>query len=243
MKVLDLFSGIGGFSLGLERAGMETIAFCEIDPFCRKVLKKHWPEVPIHEDIKELDGEQYRGTVDVVCGGFPCQPFSSAGDQRGAEHDSYLWPEMFRVICEVQPAWVVGENVAGITNMELDEVLSNLESEGYACQAFDIPAAGVDARHIRHRIWILGYAYDKGESIKPVNDETSGMQSIFADPDCKQVERLTESWRECFYGADEPAICGADDGIPNRMDRLRALGNAVVPQIPEILGKAIMEAA
>ena len=112
MRVLDLFSGIGGFSLGLERAGMKTIAFCEQDEYCQKVLKKHWPDVPIHNDIRELDGTQYRGAVDVVCGGFPCQPFSQAGKRAGKDDDRDLWPEMFRIIREVQPARVIGENVA-----------------------------------------------------------------------------------------------------------------------------------
>ena len=134
LKVLDLFSGIGGFSLGLERAGMETVAFCEIEEYPRKVLAKHWPGVPIHKDIRKLDGTQYRGTVDVICGGFPCQPFSHAGKRGGKDDDRDLWPEMLRVIREVQPTWVIGENVAGFINMELDRTLSDLEDEGYACQ-------------------------------------------------------------------------------------------------------------
>ena len=141
--VLDLFSGIGGFSLGLERAGMRTVAFCENDLFCQKVLAKHWPD---------------RGTVELICGGFPCQPFSVAGDKRGAEDDRALWPEMLRVIREVGPAWVIGENVAGIINMELDNVLSDLEDSGYSCQTFVIPACAVDARHKRDRVWIMAYA-------------------------------------------------------------------------------------
>ena len=107
MRVLDLFSGVGGFSLGLEAAGMETVAFCEREPFCQAVLRKHWPDVPIHDDITQLDGKAYRGTVELVCGGFPCQPFSVAGKRRGAEDDRALWPEMLRVIREVQPTWVL----------------------------------------------------------------------------------------------------------------------------------------
>ena len=158
MRVLDLFSGIGGFSLGLESLGMETVAFCEMDVFCQKVLKKHWPNVPIHSDIKELDGHEYRGAVELICGGFPCQPFSVAGEQRGAEDDRALWPEMLRVICEVQPTWVIGENVSGIINMELDNVLSDLEAEGYAAQTFVIPACSVDAKHRRDRVWIIAHA-------------------------------------------------------------------------------------
>jgi DNA-cytosine methyltransferase len=158
--VLDLFSGIGGFSLGLERAGMETVAFCENDKFCQKVLAKHWPGVPIHDNIEELDGRQYRGTVELVCGGAPCQPFSVAGQQRGTEDDRALWPEMLRVIREVEPLWVIGENVAGIINMELDNVLSDLEDSGYSCQTFVIPACAVDAQHRRDRVWVIAQKND-----------------------------------------------------------------------------------
>ena len=163
MRVLDLFSGIGGFSLGLESVGMETVAFCEMDAFCQKVLKKHWPNVPIHSDIKELDGNEYRGAVELICGGFPCQPFSVAGEQRGAEDDRALWPEMLRVICEVQPTWVIGENVSGIINMELDNVLSDLEAQGYKSQCFVLPACSVDAKHRRDRVWIVAHSNGQGE--------------------------------------------------------------------------------
>jgi DNA (cytosine-5)-methyltransferase 1 len=142
---------------------METVAFCEMDAFCQKVLKKRWPNVPIHSDIKELDGHEYRGAVELICGGFPCQPFSVAGEQRGAEDDRALWPEMLRVICEVQPTWVIGENVSGIINMELDNVLSNLEAEGYAAQTFVLPACSVDAKHRRDRVWIVAHSNGQGE--------------------------------------------------------------------------------
>ena len=158
MRVLDLFSGIGGFSLGLEAAGMETVAFCEREPFCQAVLRKHWPDIAIHDDITELDGYGYRGSIDVVCGGFPCQPFSVAGKRRGADDDRALWPEMLRVIRESQPTWVIGENVTGIIEMELNTVLSDLESEGYLCQTFVIPACAVDARHRRDRVWVIAMA-------------------------------------------------------------------------------------
>ena len=157
MKVLDLFSGIGGFSLGLEGAGMETVAFCEKDSFCRKVLAQHWPNVPIHEDIRDLDGQSYRGTVDVVCGGFPCQPFSVAGLRQGKDDDRHLWPEMLRVIRECQPRWVIGENVSGFIRMALDDVCADLEREGYEVRTFVLPACAVDARHRRDRVWIVGY--------------------------------------------------------------------------------------
>lgn len=171
MFVLDLFSGIGGFSIGLESAGMETVAFCERDAFCQKVLAQHWPHVPIHSDIKELSGYEYRGTVQLVCGGFPCQPFSVAGKQRGAEDDRALWPEMLRVIREVAPRWVIGENVSGIIPMELDNVLSDLEREGYTCWTFVLPACAVDARHRRDRVWVVAHSNSNSQSDVPINAE------------------------------------------------------------------------
>lgn len=130
MKVVDLFSGIGGFSLGLERAGMETIAFCEQDEYCKKIISKHWPEVPIHDDIRELDGTQFRGAVDVICGGYPCQPFSTAsgGKRKGEADDRNLWPEMFRIIKQARSTWVLSENVTGHITMGLDTVRLDLET-------------------------------------------------------------------------------------------------------------------
>ena len=172
MRVLDLFSGIGGFSLGLEAAGMETVAFCEIDPFCRQILKKRWPDVPIFEDIFKLNKAELvkagvmsdAKPIDVICGGFPCQPFSVAGKQRSKDDDRYLWPEMLRVITEVRPRWVIGENVPGIIKLALDDVLSDLENIGYTCQPFTIPACAVNAPQKRDRAWIVGYAKHDGSS-------------------------------------------------------------------------------
>lgn len=164
MRVLDLFSGIGGFSMGLQRAGMQTVAFCEIDPFCRRVLEKRFPGVPIFGDIRELTSDALKevgidaGTIDLICGGFPCQPFSVAGKQRGKEDDRYLWPEMLRVISEVRPTWIIGENVPGIIKLALDNVLSDLENLSYACQTFNIPACAVDAPHQRKRVWIVAHS-------------------------------------------------------------------------------------
>ena len=172
MKVLDLFSGIGGFSLGLEAAGMETVAFCEQDTFCQKILAQHWPTLPIHSDITELNGHEYRGSVELVCGGFPCQPFSVAGKQRGAEDDRALWPEMLRVIREVAPRWVIGENVSGIIPMELDKVLSDLEGEGYTCWTFVLPACSVDAHHRRDRVWVVAHSDSNSKPDGSVNAET-----------------------------------------------------------------------
>jgi len=168
VRVLDLFSGIGGFSLGLERAGMETVAFCEYDKFCQQVLKKHWPHIPIHDDVRTLDAKQYRGAVDVVCGGFPCQPFSVAGKQQGKSDERHLWPEMLRIIRECQPTWVIGENVSGFVNMALDDCWADLEAEGYEVQPFIIPACGVEAHHRRDRCWIVAYSERNGRSAEQI---------------------------------------------------------------------------
>lgn len=157
---LSLFSGIGGLDLAAEMAGVRSVGQCEWADYPTKILEKHWPNVPRWRDIRTLTGDDFYArtglrTVDVISGGFPCQPFSVAGKQRGKEDDRYLWPEMCRVISEIQPAWVIGENVPGIINLALDTVLSDLESQGYTCQTFIIPAAGVDAPHRRERICIV----------------------------------------------------------------------------------------
>lgn len=169
MKMLDLFSGIGGMSLAAEWAGIETVAFCEIEPYCQQVLKKHWPDVPIYNDVRELTRERLEQdgvigdgrTIDLICGGYPCQPFSIAGKRRGAEDDRHLWPEMFRLVRELRPTWVVGENVAGHVSLGLDDVLSDLESEGYTCRAFVVPAAAVGAPHRRDRVFVVAYTENR----------------------------------------------------------------------------------
>jgi DNA (cytosine-5)-methyltransferase 1 len=155
MTHLDLFSGIGGFALAANRCGYETVGFVERDEFCKRVLRKHWPSVPIFDHIHDFDGTQFKG-VKLLTGGFPCQPYSQAGLKRGASDDRAIWPQMLRVITEARPSYIVGENVVGIVNMELDDVLDSLESENYAAQTFIIPACAVDARHRRDRVWILG---------------------------------------------------------------------------------------
>ena len=166
---LSLFSGIGGLDLAAEWAGFRTVGQCEWADYPRAVLEKHWPGLPRWRDIRTLTGDDFYAktglrTVTVLSGGFPCQPFSTAGKRRGKEDDRYLWPEMLRVIQEIRPAWVVGENVAGIVSMALDTVLSDLESIGYACQAFVIPACAVDAPHRRDRVAIVGYSEHDGPS-------------------------------------------------------------------------------
>jgi DNA (cytosine-5)-methyltransferase 1 len=154
---LDLFSGIGGFALAAKWNGYRTVGFCDNEPYAQAVLKKHWPEVSCHKDIREVRGELYAG-VTLLTGGFPCQPFSVAGKQRGKDDNRYLWPEMLRVIQEAKPTWIIGENVAGIVNLALDQVCADLESQGYEVEPIIVPACAVDAPHRRDRVWIVGHS-------------------------------------------------------------------------------------
>jgi len=322
---LSLFSGIGGIDIAAEWAGFTTIAFVEIDPFCQKVLRKHWPDVPIIEDIRDVtkekimaypkcdgwrprraelkgqDGQftplgtsthnrkggQSNFTVDLITGGFPCQPFSVAGKRKGKADERYLWPEMLRVIQELKPTWVCGENVAGIIHMGIDTVLSDLERAGYQCQVLVIPACSVNAPHRRDRCFILGYAEREriqgvrssgqqepqayagqglslcsGEDVADTEGWGRGRiqdQSSEERPRCSnelsgngdRLYRGAEWWAtESRLGGmvdglsqwmDEPDIPRVATGVKDRVQRLKALGNAVVPaQIYPIL-KAIAE--
>ena len=166
MNHLDLFSGIGGFSLALEKVGFKTVGFCEVDPYCRLLLQKHWKGVTIHNDIKKLEAKDIKEPIDILTGGFPCQPYSVAGKQKGTDDNRYLWPDMFRVIKEVKPTFIIAENVRGIVNIQdgmvFETVCSDLESEGFEIQPFIIPAAGVGAPHKRERVWIVGYSKHNG---------------------------------------------------------------------------------
>ena len=309
MKVLDLFSGIGGFSLGLERAGMETVAFCEYDEKARLVLKKHWPEVPIYNDVRELNGRQFEGqSISVICGGFPCQPYSVAGERLGEKDDRHLWPEYFRLIQEIRPTWVIGENVFGIVNLFIDSVLSDLESAGYRHETLIIPACAVNAPHRRERVWIVAHSAGIGLQGSRLTGNSHGssrknggthqsagtggrkhnedvahtdkerLQGIRADkhPQGRQGQeegssglcgggmvpdthgsRKTSSgdaggvgrqWEQISHAGEyvgenwriEPSVGRVAHGVPKRMDRLKQLGNAVIPQIPELIGRAIM---
>ena len=300
LRVLDLFSGIGGFSLGLERTGgFETVAFCEIDAFADKVLAKHWPTVDCYDDVRIITKERLEedgiGRIDVITGGYPCQPFSVAGKRKGDQDDRHLWPEMYRIISEVRPAWVIAENVAGHINMGLDQVLSDLEVENYAATAVVIPACAVDAPHRRDRVWIIANddrqqrgadegksdtgtdrRHDIGRVCENVADAghdaerpsktmdgnaTIGREGItdpansgeaVADTDQARLqeregENTVGTWPQCWPVSErgklwlpEPGVGRVANGIPRRVDRLKGLGNAVVPQIPEMIGRAIL---
>ena len=183
LRHLDLFSGIGGFSLGLEATGgFKTVAFCDIEEFPRKVLQKHWPHVKQYTDIKELNYEQLKADglisdnekIDIITGGYPCQPFSVAGRKKGEKDPRHLWPEYFRLVQELRPTWVIGENVGGHIKLGLDTVLENLESEGYAVRTFSIPASAIGANHKRERIWIVANTDsggNKGEKSRGIGKE------------------------------------------------------------------------
>ena len=241
LKVLDLFSGIGGFSLGLEKTGgFETVAFCEIEEFPRKVLAKHWPGVPIYDDVKELTVDRLRKdgtTVDVICGGFPCQDISAAGKQAGIGEGtrSGLWSELARLIGELRPQYAIMENVTALVSGDsgrwFSRVLGDLAALGYDAEWHCIPASAVGAPHQRDRVWIIAYPNSPGLqerlSIKGVDGgQASGYQG--------------QEPAFCGWWATEPAVGRVADGVPDRSHRLKALGNAVVPQIPCIIGQAIL---
>jgi DNA (cytosine-5)-methyltransferase 1 len=221
LTVGSLFSGIGGFDLGLERAGMRVIWQSEIDPYASAVLRKHWPNVVNIGDINDVD-TAYVEIPDVVCGGFPCQPFSSAsrGRRTGTADDRYLWPQMRRVIENLRPSWVIGENVAHLNGVVLANLEADLVALGYRTAILEIPACAVGHDHRRRRNWILGHTDRGGKPKLPFHAEVAGMPGF-------------------GYVAGR---MGKEDGIPNRMDRLRCLGNSIVPQIAEIIGRAIIEA-
>jgi DNA (cytosine-5)-methyltransferase 1 len=277
VNVLDLFSGIGGFSLGLERAGMRTVAFCEIDPYCRAVLRKHWPDVPVYDDVRtltaarlaadvgdatgagSLSGAQSRihcreegagprhaqperRGIDVICGGFPCQDISVAGKGAGlAGERSGLWSEYARIIGEIRPKFIIVENVAALLHRGLGDVLGDLAALGYDAEWHCIPASAIGAPHRRDRLWIVAYpveamAHPNGRNQHwrggPLQMGWGGLaREIAKDGDIGRTQ----------WGA-EPDVGRVAHGIPARVDRLCGLGNAVVPQIPEIIGRAIMNA-
>ena len=211
MTHASLFSGIGGFDLAAEWAGWTNAFNCEIDPFCRSVLKYHFPDAEQYGDIRTADFTIWRDRIDVLSGGFPCQPFSLAGKRKGTEDDRYLWPEMLRVIRTVRPRWVVGENVFGIVNwsegMVFEQVCSDLEAAGYEVQPYIIPACGVGAPHRRDRCWFVAYRTDAG--IETMREGQDGVHAVgvAADADCNR----------CRIGAYQPeSVSGSCRPTDNR---------------------------
>jgi DNA (cytosine-5)-methyltransferase 1 len=283
LRVLDLFSGIGGFSLGLERTGgFETVAFCEIEEFPRKVLRKHWPKVPVYEDVRTLTADRLAAdgiAVDVITGGFPCQDISTAGRQAGLGEGtrSGLWSEIVRLACELRPRFIIVENVANLLAGPSDKpgawfgrVLGDLAECGYDAEWENIPAAAVGAPHRRERIWIVAHTKVMQQhgcksvsriGKSQISEFGNGCGSdIVADADEPRLERRSETlrpekgwfsyaghdwaqigglWRNTIWDV-EPNVGRVAHGVPQRVDRLKALGNAVVPQIPELIGRAIL---
>ena len=275
MRVLDLFSGIGGFSLGLERAGFHTVAFCEIEPYCRAVLKHHWPEVPCYDDIRTLTADRLAADgigIDVICGGFPCQDISAAGKGAGlAGERSGLWREFYRLIREIRPRYVIVENVSALLSRGLGTILGDLSSIGYDAEWHCIPAAYVGAPHRRDRVWIVAHPEGLGrfqefgisqhadlegppwDLIDGCGAGRCGNRTYVSDP---SGERLPQPERvavlgtgrrdegraapECGWWEFEPDVGRVAHGVPKRVDRLKALGNAVVPQVVEMIGRAIL---
>jgi DNA (cytosine-5)-methyltransferase 1 len=315
----SLFNGIGGFQLAAHWMGWENVWHCEIDKFCNKVVKQHFPKSICYENIKEFDARQWKGSIEIISGGFPCQPFSQAGKRKGTSDNRYLWPEMLRVIREIQPRFIVGENVSGLINwdggMVFEQVQADLETAGYESQAYVLPACSVNAPHRRDRVWFIarnnncqrrnkrqecevfnggqGANAARNNSVAGANEkiwtvtntslqrersgadeqrenETGGQQlerteqrchgndngfsGIVADTkewrlperDAEQTQHGTYAAAERYDGIPgwrdfptQSAVCRRDDGIPDRVDRIKALGNAIVPQVAYQIFKAI----
>lgn len=247
----SLFSGIGGFDLGLERAGMTCAWQVEIDPYCQKVLEKHWSGVPRYEDVRKV-GKHNLEPVDLIAGGFPCQPHSLAGKRRASKDERDLWKEFYRIICELKPKWVLAENVPGLLSSEAGRffggILRDLSVCGYDAEWQVLPAAAFGAPHIRERVFVVAYRESsRGGGLPIFSNEGSyknasnaeyheilhnRQQFFMPNPDT-----LRSDWWKV-----EPGVGRVADGIPSRVDRLRGLGNAVVPQVAEWIGRKIMEA-
>ena len=294
MSHVDLCSGIGGFALGFEGAGLsKPVLFCDIEPWSRKVLAKHWPDVPIAHDVKELANDPARlvPDCDILTAGYPCQPFSVAGKQRGTEDDRHIWPFISQIIAHKRPAWCVLENVYGHVALGLDEVLADLEAQDYATRAFIVPACAVNAPHRRDRLWIIGRNVGNSEhdgssaatvSAKHGQDEARCAEGQSASEQsegasepghyanvgdaahngrnggaaqaqrqraaCQSDQSQIGLWCKSIgssedkhqsWWAVEPPVGRVAHGIPGRVDRLKGLGNAIVPQIAMQIGLTI----
>lgn len=244
---LSLFSGIGGLDLAAEWAGFETVGQCEFAEYPYKVLCKHWPDVPKWRDIRTLTGDDFYErtglrTVDVISGGFPCQPFSVAGKRRGENDDRYLWPEMLRIIKDIRPVWVVGENVPNILNMGIEKCVSDLESIGYKGGVIVFPAVSVGCRFKGERVFIISSSdcerrrgVDKESKKEPERKYQEVLKSWTARQDNLQMDM------EGFFTDTSRRIERNDDGLSEGVDRLKSIGNAVVPQHAYPIFKAIYD--
>ena len=277
LKLLDLFSGIGGFSLGLESTGyFETIGFVEKDKFCQQVLEKNFKDIPIESEVRDVKGDRY--AADIICGGFPCQPFSVAGKRKGTDDDRYLWDETIRIVRECKPRWFIGENVEGIINIQegmvLRQVCDDLEKEGFEVQCLVIPASGIGAWHQRKRVWILAYSKHNGshrskrnETIESSNQSkewlfirddqnvsnsnSEGSQghglSTHMETKQRQVSSKNSVEEQQTWWEAQSDICRNVNGISYELDkdranRIKSLGNSIVPLIARQLGLAIIKA-
>ena len=242
MRAGSLFSGIGGFDLGLERAGHEIIWQVENDPYCQKVLAKHWPDVPCHKDVHDV-GAHNLEKVEVICGGFPCQPVSVAGKQLAQDDERWLWPQFAGIVGELRPRYVLVENVPGILVRGLGDVLGDLAELGYDAEWGSVSAASVGAPHLRKRIFIVAHREREGlEGHAGDGDHGHESRRLKARPDRPTGEgclptgeaRSLSSWWSI-----ESSVGRVVDGLPNRVDRLRGLGNAIVPQVAEWIGRQL----
>ena len=246
MTHASLFSGIGGFDLAAEWAGWTNAFNCEIDPFCQKILKYHFPDAKQYRDIKTTDFAVWRGRIDVLTGGFPCQPFSLAGKRKGTEDERHLWPEMLRAIQQIRPRWIVGENVFGIVNwsegMVFEQVCSDMETEGYEVQPFILPACAVGAPHRRDRCWFIAHRADAG--IETMREGQNGIHAVGVASDaehdrlehsivanskgalrgektqCLRAESASPESCRCVWDdfPTQPPVCRRDDGRPFDVD-------------------------
>jgi len=298
MRHVDLCSGIGGFALGFQWAGLspQPQLFCDIEPWCRKILQQHWPNVPVASDVKELasDPERFVPDCDILTAGYPCQPFSFAGKRKGEEDDRHIWPHILKIIAFKRPTWCIFENVYGHISLGLDSVLSDLEAEGYTTRTFVVPACGVNAPHKRNRLWIVAYTNSprqrSGEGEPTASQEgnnTGWIREDVSDTNSKRlqehghskptvtvseggsdvpnpksigVQGLWSSWEQESHAHEgqevsvrnseggrqtiwdvEPNVGRVAHGIPKRVDRIKGLGNAIVPQIAQRIAWTIME--
>lgn len=243
MKHLALFNGIGGFQLAADWMGWENVVHVEINEWCNERIKQHFPGSKCYTDIKQFNGKEYAGTIDIITGGFPCQPFSTAGSRKGKEDDRYLWPEMLRVIKEIQPTYIVAENVYGICHqgngLVFETVCSQMEDEGYEVQPIIVPACAIGAQIRRDRVWFIGRLSNPSSIGFKSNKEFSERQQYrtrretqhFIDP----LYRISRT----EYRRGESTFNGGINGVSGELDELEAIGNAIVPQVALKIFKAI----